>query len=112
VLAQGKYNGAPYCLPDFVSTTLLAYRKARLEAAGLPRRNEDPGRRCGRRPPRRLMEKKGMNGIRAARQAGRAVRRHHGLADHRAGPNLVVRRQRQGQSHENDGGGRRPVWTF
>jgi multiple sugar transport system substrate-binding protein len=27
VLAQGKYDGKQYCLPDFVSTTVLAYRK-------------------------------------------------------------------------------------
>ena len=35
VLAQGKYEGKQYCLPDFVSTTLLAYRKDVFEAAGI-----------------------------------------------------------------------------
>ncbi|SDL73609.1 extracellular solute-binding protein [Nonomuraea jiangxiensis] len=36
VLAQGKYDGKQYCLPDFVSTTLLAYRKDVFDKAGLP----------------------------------------------------------------------------
>nr|WP_062336782.1 extracellular solute-binding protein [Herbidospora sakaeratensis] len=36
VLAQGKYDGKQYCVPDFVSTTLLAYRKDVFEAAGIP----------------------------------------------------------------------------
>ncbi|BCB80845.1 sugar ABC transporter substrate-binding protein [Phytohabitans flavus] len=35
VLAQGKYDGKQYCLPDFVSTTVLAYRKDVFEANGI-----------------------------------------------------------------------------
>jgi ABC-type glycerol-3-phosphate transport system substrate-binding protein len=35
VLAQGKYNGKQYCLPDFVSTIVVAYRKDWFDAAGL-----------------------------------------------------------------------------
>jgi ABC-type glycerol-3-phosphate transport system substrate-binding protein len=36
VLAQGKYAGKQYCLPDFVSTTVLAYRTDVFQKAGLP----------------------------------------------------------------------------
>ena len=35
VLSQGKYDGKQYCLPDFVSTVVLGYRKDLFEAAGL-----------------------------------------------------------------------------
>jgi ABC-type glycerol-3-phosphate transport system substrate-binding protein len=35
VLAQGKYNGTQYCLPDFVSTIVVGYRTDLFEAAGL-----------------------------------------------------------------------------
>jgi multiple sugar transport system substrate-binding protein len=35
VLAQGKYDGKQYCLPDFVSTVVLGYRKDLFAAAGL-----------------------------------------------------------------------------
>ena len=34
-LAQGKYNGTLYGLPDFISTVLLAYRKDLLQQAGI-----------------------------------------------------------------------------
>jgi len=34
-LAQGKYNGTLYGLPDFISTVLLAYRKDLLQEAGI-----------------------------------------------------------------------------
>lgn len=35
VLAQGAYDGKQYCLPDFVSTVVVAYRKDLFQAAGL-----------------------------------------------------------------------------
>jgi multiple sugar transport system substrate-binding protein len=35
VLTQGKYEGKQYCVPDFVSTTLLAYRKDVFDKNGL-----------------------------------------------------------------------------
>jgi ABC-type glycerol-3-phosphate transport system substrate-binding protein len=35
VLSQGAYDGKQYCLPDFVSSVILAYRKDLLEAAGI-----------------------------------------------------------------------------
>jgi multiple sugar transport system substrate-binding protein len=35
VLSQGAYNGKQYCLPDFVSTVVVAYRKDLFDAAGL-----------------------------------------------------------------------------
>ncbi|MDX6253962.1 MAG: multiple sugar transport system substrate-binding protein [Frankiales bacterium] len=35
VLSQGAYNGKQYCLPDFVSTVVLAYRTDLFTAAGL-----------------------------------------------------------------------------
>ena len=35
VLSQGAYGGKQYCLPDFVSTVVVAYRKDLFEAAGL-----------------------------------------------------------------------------
>jgi multiple sugar transport system substrate-binding protein len=35
VLAQGAYNGVQYCLPDFVSTVLVAYRTDLFQQAGL-----------------------------------------------------------------------------
>jgi multiple sugar transport system substrate-binding protein len=35
VLSQGKFDGKQYCLPDFVSTVVLGYRKDLFEAAGL-----------------------------------------------------------------------------
>src|SRR5579862_2175184 len=35
VLAQGNYNGKQYCLPDFVSSIILAYRKDVFEKAGI-----------------------------------------------------------------------------
>ncbi|SNT60707.1 ABC-type glycerol-3-phosphate transport system, substrate-binding protein [Asanoa hainanensis] len=35
VLEQGKYDGKQYCLPDFVSTIVLAYRKDVFEKANL-----------------------------------------------------------------------------
>jgi len=35
VLVQGKYNGKQFCLPDFVSSVILAYRKDLFEAAGI-----------------------------------------------------------------------------
>jgi multiple sugar transport system substrate-binding protein len=35
VLSQGAYAGKQYCLPDFVSTVVVAYRKDLFEAAGL-----------------------------------------------------------------------------
>jgi multiple sugar transport system substrate-binding protein len=34
-LAQGRYNGTLYGLPDFISTVLLAYRKDLLQQAGI-----------------------------------------------------------------------------
>lgn len=36
VLAQGKYDGKQYCLPDFVSTIVVGYRKDLFDAAGIP----------------------------------------------------------------------------
>jgi ABC-type glycerol-3-phosphate transport system substrate-binding protein len=35
VLAQGKYNGKQYCLPDFVSTIVVGYRTDLFQQAGL-----------------------------------------------------------------------------
>lgn len=35
VLAQGKFDGKQYCLPDFVSSIILAYRKDIFEANGV-----------------------------------------------------------------------------
>ena len=35
VLAQGAYDGKQYCMPDFVSTVVVAYRKDLFAAAGL-----------------------------------------------------------------------------
>jgi ABC-type glycerol-3-phosphate transport system substrate-binding protein len=35
ILAQGTYQDKQYCVQDFISTTLLAYRKDLLEAAGI-----------------------------------------------------------------------------
>jgi multiple sugar transport system substrate-binding protein len=35
VLSQGAYDGKQYCLPDFVSTVVVAYRKDLFDAAGL-----------------------------------------------------------------------------
>jgi ABC-type glycerol-3-phosphate transport system substrate-binding protein len=35
VLSQGSYEGKQYCLPDFVSTVVVAYRKDLFDAAGL-----------------------------------------------------------------------------
>ena len=35
VLAQGNYSGKQYCLPDFVSSVILAYRKDVFEKAGI-----------------------------------------------------------------------------
>lgn len=35
VLAQGAYDGKQYCMPDFVSTVVVAYRKDLFQAAGL-----------------------------------------------------------------------------
>src|ERR1700692_751709 len=35
VLSQGAYDGKQYCLPDFVSSIVLAYRKDVLEKAGI-----------------------------------------------------------------------------
>jgi multiple sugar transport system substrate-binding protein len=35
VLSQGAHGGKQYCLPDFVSTVVVAYRKDLFEAAGL-----------------------------------------------------------------------------
>jgi multiple sugar transport system substrate-binding protein len=35
VLSQGAYEGKQYCLPDFVSSVILAYRKDVLEKAGI-----------------------------------------------------------------------------
>jgi multiple sugar transport system substrate-binding protein len=35
VLAQGEYKGKQYCLPDFVSTVVVAYRKDLFDKAGL-----------------------------------------------------------------------------
>jgi multiple sugar transport system substrate-binding protein len=35
VLAQGKYDGKQYCLPDFVSTIVVGYRKDLFDQAGL-----------------------------------------------------------------------------
>ncbi|MEY9853126.1 multiple sugar transport system substrate-binding protein [Leifsonia sp. EB41] len=35
VLAQGKYDGKQYCLPDFVSTVVVGYRKDLFDKAGI-----------------------------------------------------------------------------
>lgn len=35
ILSQGAYNGTQYCLPDFVSTIVVAYRKDLFAKAGL-----------------------------------------------------------------------------
>ena len=35
VLAQGKYDGKQYCLPDFVSTVVVGYRTDLFKSAGL-----------------------------------------------------------------------------
>jgi multiple sugar transport system substrate-binding protein len=36
VLAQGKYDGKQYCLPDFVSTVVVGYRTDLFSQAGIP----------------------------------------------------------------------------
>ena len=60
VLAQGKYDGKQYCLPDFVSTTLLAYRKDVFTSAGIaaPKTLDDVAAASAR-----LNGKDGMSGI-------------------------------------------------
>ena len=35
ILAQGNYDGVQYCVQDFISTVLLAYRKDLFDAAGI-----------------------------------------------------------------------------
>lgn len=70
VLAQGKYDGKQYCLPDFVSTTLLAYRKDVFEANGIaaPKTLDDVAAAAAR-----LNGKNGMAGMSIPGKRGGAV---------------------------------------
>jgi multiple sugar transport system substrate-binding protein len=60
VLAQGKYDGKQYCLPDFVSTVVVGYRKDVFEAEGIaPPKTLDDILAAAQR----LNNKNGMAGI-------------------------------------------------